>query len=188
MSLDEELREAQQCYQQHDFKCAYEKYLALGKGGHGDSQVFLGWMIQNGIGTQVDPTGASLWFKRAALLGSIQGAFYYGRYLTTQGQHKDALKWYRIAADKGDVSSIFRVGYSLVRGKGIETDIPLGYKYLLKAADSGHIFSLREIGILDLKGNRGLIHRVTGFWLLLYAVCSGILISLFNRNSDRLRR
>lgn len=187
-SLDDDLRSAQESYQRKDFVRAYNKYLSLSKNGHGDSQVFLGWMIQNGIGTQIDLNESALWFERAASLGSVQGAFYYGRYLTTQGRDEQALEWYRTAANKGDIASIFRVGYSLVRGKGTAIDIHKGYQYLLSAAADGNIFAKREVGILDVKGNRGFIYRVTGFFGLLYAIFSGIIVSLINSNSDSLRK
>jgi len=187
-NLNDDLRDAEESYHRKDYTDAYEKYLALSKNGHGDSQVFLGWMIQNGIGTNIDISESALWFERAALLGSVQGAFYFGRYLTTQGKHEEALKWYRSATSKGDIASIFRVGYSLVRGKGTAIDIPQGYKYLLSAAASGNIFAKREVGILDVKGNRGFIRRITGFFGLLYVICLGIIISLINTNSDRLRK
>ena len=94
-------------------------------------------MIANGIGIEADSKAAGVWFERAALLGSAQGAFYYGRFLTQHGKHKEALKWYHIAANKGYSPAIFRLGYSFVKGKGSPVNIPKGYKYLLSAMACG---------------------------------------------------
>ena len=92
-----------------------------------------------------------------------------------------------MAANKGDSPATFRLGYSYVKGKGTPVNILQGYKYLLSAMASGHIFALREVAILDLKGNRGFLRRITGLWLLIYAICLGIVISLINRYSEKLR-
>ena len=109
------------------------------------------------------------------------------RHLTQHGKHEEALKWYLMAANKGDSPATFRLGYSYVKGKGTPVNILQGYKYLLSAMASGHIFALREVAILDLKGNRGFLRRITGLWLLIYAICLGIVISLINRYSEKLR-
>jgi len=82
---------------------------------------------------------------------------------------------------------MFRIGYSLARGKGIPIDIEGGYKHLISAAKEGHIFALREISLLDIKGHRGNIRRVTGILMILFSIFLGVIISFKDRYSDRLR-
>ena len=74
-----------------------------------------------------------------------------------------------------------------MKGKGTPINILQGYKYLLSAMACGHIFALREVAILDLKGNRGFLRRIIGFWLLIYAICLGTGISCINQYSEKLR-
>ncbi len=118
----------------------------------------------------------------------MEGEFYYGRHLTSIGKHDEAIKLYKSAANKGDIPSTFRLGLSLIKGKGVPIDIPSGYKYLITAADHGHIFALREIGVLDIKGNRGIMYSIKGFWVFLYAIILGIFEGYFiDRHSVKLR-
>jgi len=92
-AITEDLNKAENYYNKGDYASAYKYYLSLAQGGHADSQVFIGWMLLNGIGINKDTNKAAYWFERAASLGSVRGAFYFGRFLTSKEQHKEALKW-----------------------------------------------------------------------------------------------
>jgi hypothetical protein len=185
-SLNKALEEAAYCFHSGQYLAAYEKYHRLAEQGHAESQVFIGWMLFTGTGVGQDIKIASHWFHRAAALGSVRGAFYCGRYLTTQGEHKEALVWYKKAAFNGDVPATFRVGYSLVRGKGAKADFHSGLNYLKEAAKLGSVFAVREIAIQDIIGKRGVLHRVTGVLLYVYAIILGVTITYMKRDSERL--
>lgn len=184
--FNKELKEAENCFNSGAYKEAYQRYLVLAEEGHSDSQVFVGWMTLNGLGVESSPERASHWFQRSASLGSARGAFYYGRFLTSQGMHEDALGWYRVAAKKNDTPATFRLGYSLVRGKGAPVNLDEGYRCLIFAAKNGHVFALREIAIRDIKGGRGLPGRLAGLFSLLFSIFLGICIALRDRYSERL--
>ncbi|QKT02699.1 sel1 repeat family protein [Ectothiorhodospiraceae bacterium 2226] len=184
--MEKELKDAADCYGRGDYRAAYERYRLLAEAGHAESQVFVGWMLFNGIGTEHSHEGASYWFQRAASLGSPRGAFYYGRFLTSQGEHVDALEWYRIAANKHDTPALFRLGYSLARGKGAAIDLDAGYRYLIAASKNGHVFAIREIAIQDAKGGRGMVRRMISPFVYAYAVSLGLLLALRDRFSERL--
>lgn len=185
-NLKNDLKDAESCYSRGDYRGAYDRYLSLAEAGHTDSQVFVGWMLLNGVGIERTPEGASYWFQRAASLGSARGAFYYGRFLTSQGSHEDALEWYRVAARKNDLPGLFRVGYSLARGKGAAVNLEEAYKYLIAAAKRGHVFALREVSIQNLKGGRGMFGRMIGPFLFLYSITLGFFLALKDRFSERL--
>ena len=186
-SFNEEFIDAKECYEKGDLISAYNKYLVLAKEGHVESQIFLGWMIATGKVFQADPESGSRWFKQAASLGSASGSFYYGRYLTTQNNHIEAFKYYLIASERGSISGTFRVGYSLSRGKGTDVNYKRSYGYLHSASKQGHIFALKEIGVLDIKGQRGFAHRFLGFFEVMYAIFWGMSLSIIDPYSDRLR-
>lgn len=186
-TLNTEFKEASELYKKGKYKEAYEKYLTLASEGNSESQVFLGWMISNGIGVKKDINAGGGWFKRAALMGSSLGAFYYGLFLTINGEDKDAFSWYLKAAKRGDTPGIFRMGYSYIYGKGVPVDTNKGYKYLLSASAKGHLFARREIAVLDMKGNRGLIYRIKGLVQFVNTILLAFIIYHYDAHSDRLR-
>ncbi len=96
------------------------------------------------------------------------------------------MAWYRVAATQQDIPSLFRVGYSLTRGKGTAVNLEKGYEYLNSAAKKGHVFALREISLQDLKGGRGLLGRVGGPFLFLFSILLGLIVALRDRFSERL--
>jgi uncharacterized protein len=149
--------------------------------------MFVGWMFLNGLGIRQDEAQAMQWFERAAALGSVQGQFYYGRYLTRIGRLDEACTLYRSAAKAGHLPSIFWVGYALARGQGVDRDVKEAYWYLLQAAKRGHVHALREIALLDMGGNRGPFWRLPGLVEFIVAIAAAFVLALINRESDLLR-
>jgi len=187
-SFNRELEEAIQKYSEGDFQSAYDKYLKLAEEGHGDSQVFVGWMLEKGIGIAKSSESAKKWFKRAAELGSNLGAYYYAIYLIKNNKQEEAFKWITKAALNGDTPSIFRLGYMYVHGKGIRADLEKGLYYLELAANQGHIYAKRELAVLDMKGGRGFIKRLLGPFNFLYVLFLGFVTAIRDQYSDNLRR
>jgi TPR repeat protein len=50
----------------------------------------------------------------------------------------EAVKWYRLAADHGDVNAQFALGKMYGQGKGVRQDHAEAVKWLRKAAAQGH--------------------------------------------------
>lgn len=128
-----------------------------------------------------------MFFGRAAALGHPVGSFYFGRWLTKQGEHERAYAFYEEGACSNHLPSVFRVGYSLARGRGVSADLRRAYEILGIAARRGHAYALREIAVQDLRGGRGLFRMSIGLIEFLAAVCWGVVVSIFNKDSDLLR-
>ncbi len=135
----------------------------------------------------MDKAQAAQWFERAARTGSMSGAFYFARFLTTDGKHSESIHWYKQAADRGYPPALFRLGLAYAKGKGIEINIRLAYKYLEASKKDGHVFALREIALLDIKGNRGFKFRLYGVLELCRAITTGIYFGIVDSKSDKLR-
>lgn len=176
-SLHELLRKASGAYAAGRFADAFSLYKELAQGGHGESQVFVGWMLLNGIGVTANSAEAADWFERSARLGSPQGTFYWARYLTSQGRHRDAFAWYQKAAALNYLPGIFWAGYCFAKGKGVSPNICMAYKYLAQATEQGHLFAQRELAVLDVKGHRGFLYRITGTVSFIGAVLRSIFVS-----------
>lgn len=186
-SVAEELRRASEAYRHKRYDVAYRIYRMLAEQGHAESQMFVGWMHLSGLGVASDEAQAAEWFEKAAALGSIEGQFYYARYLTKIGRDKEAYPLYRRAAESGHLPSIFWVGYSFARGQGVDLNIDSGYRYLLRAARRGHVHALREVAVLDIKGYRGLTWQLVAPVEFCLAVASAYVLALVNSKSDLVR-
>lgn len=184
-SFNELLANASKAYSVGKFSEAFALYKELALGGHGESQIFVGWMLLEGMGVASDPAEAAQWFQRAASLGSPQGAFYWARYLTSQGHHNEAFPWYQKGAAANYLPAIFWVGYVLAEGKGVPTDIQGAYKYLTRASEQGHLYAQRQLAVLDLSGHRGFMYRLLGAASLVGAVIRGLFVS--KADADKLR-
>lgn len=186
-SFDGLVARALAAYRAKRYQEAFDTYLQLANDGHVGSQVMVGWMLLQGLGVSADEQAASNWFSRAAALGSPQGSFYYGRYLTRTGRSAEARTYYRVGATAGYLPSMFWMGYSAARGVGTELNIDEALQYLSRAAKRGHLHALREIGVLDMKGARGPLLRAVGVCEFIAAVGAAFVLALIDRESDLLR-
>lgn len=185
--LRSRLNAAKTAYNLGNLEQAYALYREIAEAGNSEAQVFVAWMLTEGIGCTANEAEAEGFYARSAALGSVVGSFYHGRWLTKTGDHAGAYRLYLIAARAKHLPSLFRVGYSLVRGKGVDLDLRKGYEFLTEAALRGHVFALREIAVQDWNGLRGTLWRIFSVVLFPVAVVFGLLIGLINRHSDRLR-
>lgn len=185
-SLASQLGEAEAAYRSGQHLVAFALYASLGSQGHVESQVMAAWMTLNGMGVARDPESAMRWFEKAAALGSAHGNFYLARYLTSLGRHQEAHSHYARAAQTGHLPSIFWMGHSAARGKGTRADPAEAYRYLTLAAKRGHVWALRELGLLDMKGGRGFAARPLGVVEFLVALVAGLVLGMINKDSERL--
>lgn len=79
---------------------------------------------------------------------STLGLIYYigDESLGVKENPKEAVKWLRPAADKGDRESQFVLGMCLRNGEGIEVNEEEGFKYIKLAADQDSPMALYELG------------------------------------------
>lgn len=181
------VRAALAAFKEGQINLAFDLYLRLADEGHAGSQVFTAWMLTQGIGCTKDEAKAATYYERAAVLGNPVGCFYFGRWLTKLGEHARAYGFYSQGAQSGNLPSTFRVGYSLARGKGVNADLQRAYEMLKAAAMHGHAYALREMAVQDLRGGRGLLWMPIGFFEFVLALCWGVAVSMFNKDSDLLR-
>lgn len=166
---------------------AFDLYKQLADSGHAESQIFIAWMLSQGIGCSTSETEAAKYYELAAALGHPVGCFYYGRWLTKTGEHNKAYDFYLRGMQGKHLPSMFRVGYSLANGKGVDIDLRRAYEMLQTASMQGHAYAWREMAILDLKGGRGLLWIPIGLLEFVVALFWGITVSVFNKHSDLLR-
>jgi TPR repeat protein len=59
---------------------------------------------------------------------------------------KEAMKWYRRAADQGYADAQYNLGVMYGQGQGVEQDFKEAVKWLQKAAEQGHVEAQRVLG------------------------------------------
>ncbi|MCR8960562.1 sel1 repeat family protein [Variovorax sp. S2] len=180
----EKLVAAQKAYTDGLLYLAFDLYRLLADDGHVESQVFVAWTLSQGIGCQKDESQAAVYYERAATHGHSLGCFYFGRWLTRAGDHARAYRFYAMGAERRHLPSMFRVGYSLAHGKGVSVDLHRSYNVLKEAAMRGHAFALRELGLQDLRGRRGVAWQPVGLVEVVAAVCWGFMVSMLNDDSE----
>ncbi|ODV42750.1 hypothetical protein AWV79_24335 [Cupriavidus sp. UYMMa02A] len=184
---NELLHEAVRFYAKEEYSQALRIYRQLADSGHSESQVFLGWMLAEGMGVEASHEDAAKWFRRAALLGSAKGAFYMGRLLAREAKYADAVLWYQRSAADGYPPSQFRLGVSYLMGEGVQKDFSLACRHLEAAKANGHLFARRELAILDIRGERGVARRFLGIIEFLLVLLYGIGVAFSNSYSDDLK-
>lgn len=186
-SLSSRLEAAETAYRSGQHRVAFDLYSDLGSQGHVESQLMAAWMTLNGLGVTRDTEAAMHWFEKAAALGSAQGSFHLARYLTSLGRHQEARRYYATAAHAEHLPSIFWMGHSAARGKGTQVDQAEAYKYLTRAAKRGHVYAIRELGVLDMSGGRGVMARPLGVVEFIAAGVAAFVLAIVNKESDLLR-
>ena len=101
--------EAEEYFKAKNYSQAFEKYQISANQGYAPAQHKLGWLYQNGWGTQQDYSQAMQWYSRAADQGhagaqSGIGMLYEEGLGVTKDLH-EALRWYKISASNGSKSA-----------------------------------------------------------------------------------
>ena len=92
-----------------------------------------------------------------------------------------------VSSAKQDFAPAFyRLGRMHQIGNGVQRDIGLAYENFSFAASKGHIRSIRWKAVLLLKGQKGLLGRLVGFFVLLRFVGATLKLAFTDQNSPRL--
>jgi len=104
-----------------------------------------------GIGVEQDYAKGVRHFKRAAQLGSLEGAYMTGlAYVTGRGVKGDfetAAGWLEPAAEGGHTGAAFLLGKLYINGQGVDRDRAWGAYWLGRAAAGGQAQAMLELAI-----------------------------------------
>ncbi|MBL4846765.1 MAG: sel1 repeat family protein [Planctomycetes bacterium] len=106
-------------------------YRRAAEAGHVPAMVELGAELKRGS------PEALVWFRRAALAGNLKGMWYLANSLG-EDQATESVRWYRLAAEKGDTSSMADLGLMLEAGIGVQRnkeEAAAWYRRVLDHAD-----------------------------------------------------
>lgn len=181
------LSKASQLYEDGCYEDAFKCYKELAEKGSADSQQFVGWMYQEGIGISKNEEEAFKWYKQAAELGSASAQFYLAKWYSKNRDYKESFGWYKKSASSNYSPALYRLGWFYEVGKYVTSDLDKAIFYYKKASGLGHIFALRNLGRILAKGYGGILNRFIGYYFIVKAFFKGIAVGLNDQESDSLR-
>ncbi|HEY3929077.1 MAG TPA: tetratricopeptide repeat protein [Candidatus Koribacter sp.] len=109
----------------------------------------MGWFYLNGFGVEKDLRQAERWYKKSARQGEPMAMFSLGVMACETRDYADALIWFRRAAEKRHVRSLFWLGKLHWRGHGVPKDHKQALALLREAANGKVEAAQRAIRFLS---------------------------------------
>lgn len=122
--------------------------------GHPGALNAMAEMYETGEGLTQSFTTAQAYFEQAAAAGSVQAQRNLGLHYIRFEDHRDftkALDWLERAAQQDDAESQYLLGRFLLDGKGRPEDDEQGIKWLLRAAEQGHVWAQRFLYVFHIE-------------------------------------
>ena len=102
-----------------------------------------------------DLPGAMTSFRAAAEAGSEEAQVWLGYILDQSENNEEAVRWYRAAADQGNIDGIVGLAEMYAKGEGVDRDLDQARALFEKAAEAGHAGSIRVLVAAYEKGGLG---------------------------------
>jgi hypothetical protein len=120
-----------------DHARAVEIWRPLASAGNADAQFNLAQAYNLGRGVPIDLAAAQGWYERAARQGHRDAQTSLGLTLFGNGDRIGAMRWLKLAADRGEPRAMLVYGTALFNGDGIPTDRVRAYAMISRAAAQG---------------------------------------------------
>ncbi len=134
-----------------DYEMARTWYDKSSKNGCSRALRHIGFSYLDGIGVKKDTNMAIEWLKKAIDLGDVSsmvtiGAiYYYGKGGMTIN-YEEAVKWYTMAAERGDDDGMWRLALCYERGNGLEKNFEKAFEWFKKSAEKENPNGLLGLG------------------------------------------
>ena len=113
----------------------------------------LGELYATGLpGVEADPKKATLLCKRAANAGFAPASATLGALFARAQKHERAVQWWTLAAEQGDVESLFNLGQAHRLGLGVAKDETKAFALFLQAAQCGVAAAQSRMGLAYATG------------------------------------
>ncbi len=136
-----------------DYQKALEFYKKAARQGHTKAQYNLATMYYKGIGTPKDIEKARQWFLTAAQNKDTKSYLYLGMIYEEKKKRKEALKWYRLAAQEGYPFAQYKLAHYYHDDNVIPKNLDKYIHYLKLAAAQSEAHAQYDLGIAYLKGD-----------------------------------
>lgn len=120
-----------------NFSAAVAQWRPLADKGDADAQFNMGQAYKLGRGVSADPKIALSWFEKAAAQGHEQAQSNAGLLLYNAGRKPAAMRWIRMASDRGDPRAQYILGIEYFNATTLQKDWPRAYALMTRAASAG---------------------------------------------------
>ena len=124
-------------WQRGDYPAAVGIWRPLAEAGDADAAFNLGQAYRLGRGVELNLAAAQTWLERAARKDHVDAQATLGLLLFQNGNQTGALRWLKLAAERGEPRALLMYGTALFNGDGVARDPVLAYAYVSRAAAQG---------------------------------------------------
>lgn len=155
-------------YVERNVRTALMMFWNAAEQGSVRAYVQLGEMYISGVGAPKNDDLAFDCFSKAARAGEARGQNGMGRVLYARGEHEEAFKWFREAAQQGFANAQHNLAEMYEDGEGVEEDAEMAATWFRKAAEQDSPDSQLKMGMLYQGGHGVPKSKVKAYqWLLL---------------------
>lgn len=110
-------------------------------------------LYNNGIGVKRDAVKAASYMEHLAEIGDVDSQYRLALYYLNNNQADKAVRWFRTAAQNGNVGAIYYYGMLLHSGMGVAQDKEKGLRMMQKAEEKGFIAADNQLGRIYYEGD-----------------------------------
>jgi TPR repeat protein len=92
-----------------------------------------------------DLPGALPYFREAAEAGSDEAQVWLAYLLDYSEQNEESVRWYRAAAEQGNLDGVAGLAEMYAKGDGVEKDLDKARELYIEAGEAGHEASIRVL-------------------------------------------
>jgi TPR repeat protein len=146
----------------------------------------LGELYATGLpGVEADPKKATSLCKRAANAGFAPASATLGALFARAKKHERAVKWWTLAAEQGDLESLFNLGQAYRLGLGVTKDESQAFELMRQAAAGGVAAAQSRIGLAYATGEGAALDPIEACKWFELAALRGDLAAAANRVRGR---
>ena len=146
----------------------------------------LGELYATGLpGVDPDPKKATQLCKRAANAGFAPASATLGALFARAKKHERAVRWWTLAAEQGDLESLFNLGQAYRLGMGTVKDEVKAFELFLKAALAGVAAAQSRIGLAYATGEGAALDPIEACKWIELAAMRGDKAAAANRERAR---
>ena len=135
-------------YDRKDYATALTKFRSVAQQGNAITQILVGTMYYEGLGTAQDHKEAMRWYRLAAQQGNTNAQYNLGTMyhegLGVAQDYKEAVRWYGLAARQGNADAQFNLGVMYGLGQGVLQDHTRAHMWSNIAAVNGDKDSVKN--------------------------------------------
>lgn len=138
-----------------DYDTAVEWYRKAANQGNLEAKISLAWMARGGKKAVKNNQSASKWYLRLKNVKDPEVLLFLGEMAENGGlaRHKEAVRYYRRAAEQGNAIAAHKLAAMYALGKGIERSQKDSFKWFLKSAEQGYREAQFELSMIHFRGD-----------------------------------